>query len=63
MVVTFFYIYFGLYGRLCRSIDNDDMSAASDVLKKMRPVMTTNLFLGIAITAVGVCGPFMYLWD
>ena len=55
MVVIFLYIYFGLYGRLCRLIDNDDMSAASDVLKKLRPVMTTNLFLGIAITAVGVC--------
>ena len=59
MVVIFFYIYFGLYGRLCRLIDADDMSAASDVLKKMRPVMTTNLFLGIAITAVGVCGPYV----
>jgi len=59
MVVIFFYIYFGFYGRLCRSIDNEDMSAASDLLKKMRPVMTTNLFLGIAITAVGVCGPYV----
>ena len=59
MVVAFCYLYFGLYGRLCRLIDADDISAAADTLKTMRPVMATNLFLGIAITAVGVCGPYV----
>ena len=61
MVVVFFYLYFSLYGRLCRSIDTEDISAASDTLKKMRPVMATNLFLGIVITAVGVCGPHVFV--
>ena len=55
----FFYLYFSLYGRLCRLIDTEDISAASDTLKKMRPVIAANLFLGIVITAVGVCGPYV----
>ena len=59
MVVAFCYLYFSLYGKLCRLIDTEDISAASDTLKKMRPVMATNLFLGIVITAVGVCGPYV----
>ena len=59
MVAAFCYLYFRLYGRLCRLIDTEDTSAASDTLTKMRPVMATNLFLGIVITAVGVCGPYV----
>lgn len=59
MVVAFFYLYFSLYSRLCRLIDTEDISAASAALKKMRPVMVTNLLLGIGITAVGVCGPYV----
>ena len=59
MVVAFCYLYFSLYGKLCRLMDTEDISAASDTLKKMRPVMATNLFLGIVITAVGVCGPYV----
>ena len=51
MVGAFFYLYFSLYGRLCRLIDTEDISAASDTLKKMRPVIAANLFLGIVITA------------
>ena len=59
MVAAFCYLYFSLYGKLCRLIDTEEISAASDTLKKMRPVMATNLFLGIVITAVGVCGPYV----
>lgn len=59
MVVIFCYLYFSLYGRLCCLVDTEDISGASDTLKKMRPVMATNLFLGIVITAVGVCGPYV----
>ena len=59
MVVIFCYLYFSLYFSLCRLVDTEDISAAADTLKKMRPVMATNLFLGIVITAVGVCGPFV----
>ena len=59
MIVAFCYLYFSLYGKLCRLIDTEDISAASDTLKKMRPVMATNLFLGIVVTVVGVCGPYV----
>lgn len=57
MVVAFAYLYFGLYRRLSIAVADDDTPAAAAVMAKMRPVMLTNLTLGLLITAVGIAGP------
>ena len=57
MVVAFAYLYFGLYRRLSAAVAADDTPAAAAVMAKMRPVMATNLTLGLLITAIGIAGP------
>jgi uncharacterized membrane protein len=57
MVVAFAYLYFGLYRRLSAAVTDGDVPAAASVMMKMRPVMATNLTLGLIITAIGIAGP------
>ena len=57
MVVAFAYLYFGLYRRLTAAVSGGDVPAAASVMMKMRPVMATNLPLGLIITAIGIAGP------
>lgn len=57
MVLAFCYLYFILYRRLTKSLSNGNLAVAADIMKKMRPVMATNLTLGLLITAVGIAGP------
>jgi uncharacterized membrane protein len=57
MVAAFAYLYFGLYRRLSAAVSANDTPAAAAVMMKMRPVMATNLTLGMLITAIGIAGP------
>ena len=57
MVAAFAYLNFAQYRRLSVAVAGDDMPAAAAVMTRMRPVMLTNLTLGLAITAVGIAGP------
>ena len=57
MVVAFAYLYFGLYRRLTAVVKAGDTPAAAAVMAKMRPVMATNLTLGLLVTAIGIAGP------
>ena len=57
MVAAFAYLYFGLYRRLSVAVAVGDTPAAASVMAKIRPVMLTNLTLGLAITAIGIAGP------
>ncbi len=57
MVVAFAYLYFGLYKKLSRAVAADDTQAAAAVMGRMRPVMATNLTLGLLVTAIGIAGP------
>jgi uncharacterized membrane protein len=57
MVAAFAYLYFGLYRRLSAAVAAEDTPKAAAVMAKMRPVMATNLTLGLVITAIGIAGP------
>ena len=59
MVGIFCYLYFALYRPFCRLIDRNNAASAPVFLKKIRLLMASNLVLGIAITVVGICGPFL----
>lgn len=59
MVLAFCYLYFILYRTLTKSLNSDDLTVAAGTMKKMRPVMATNLALGLIITAVGIAGPYL----
>lgn len=61
MVGIFCHLYFALYRTFSRLIDDNDTISAPVLLKKIRLLMASNLVLGIAITAVGICGPFLAL--
>ncbi len=57
MVAAFAYLYFGLYRRLSLAVASNDTQAAAAVMAKMRPVMATNLTLGLLVTAIGIAWP------
>ncbi|MCB1800300.1 MAG: hypothetical protein KDI82_01295 [Gammaproteobacteria bacterium] len=57
MVAAFAYLYFALYRRLSAAVASDDTLAAAAVMLRMRPVMATNLVLGLIVTAIGIAGP------
>ena len=59
MVAFFFYLYFGLYRKLCAAVDAEEIPKAASVMNRMRPVMATNLVLGLFITCVGIAGPML----
>ena len=47
---------FGLYRKLSKEVVSGNVKEAAAVMMKMRPVMATNLFLGMLITAIGISG-------
>jgi uncharacterized membrane protein len=57
MVIAFAYLYFGLYRQLTEAVDAEDTGKAASVMAKARPVMATNLTLGLIVTAIGIAGP------
>ena len=57
MIIFFGYLYFGLYRRLGLAVAKGDTPAAAAIMARMRPVMVTNLGLGLLITAIGIAGP------
>ena len=57
MVIAFAYLYFGLYRRLTAAVQAEDTGKAAEIMAKARPVMATNLTLGLLITAIGIAGP------
>jgi uncharacterized membrane protein len=57
MVVLFAYLYFGPYRSLGAALAASDVPGAAAAMKRIRPVMVTNLSLGVLITLVGVAGP------
>lgn len=57
MVFAFAYLYFGLYRRLTVAVEAEDIQSAAQTLAKARPVMATNLALGLIVTAIGIAGP------
>ena len=57
MVAAFAYLYFGLYRRLTLAVAEEDTRRAAEIMAKARPVMATNLILGLAVTAIGIAGP------
>ena len=59
MVAFFAYLYFGLYRKLSKAVISDDVKGAATVMMKMRPVMATNLILGMLLTAIGISGSAM----
>lgn len=56
MVAFFAYLYFGLYRNLSKEVISGNVKGAAAVMMKMRPVMTTNLVLGMLIAAIGISG-------
>lgn len=58
MVLAFAYLYFGLYRKLTAALESKDVHTAAATMMKMRPVMLTNLLLGMIVTAIGIAGPY-----
>lgn len=58
MVLAFAYLYFGLYRKLTAALESKDVHTAAATMMKMRPVMLTNLLLGMMVTAIGIAGPY-----
>lgn len=57
MIILFAYLYFGLYLKFKMAVENKDYQNAGKILNtKMRPIIVTNLILGIVATAVGSSG-------
>lgn len=52
MALIFVYIYFGPYQQMSRAIGRGDMPAAAQALSVIRPLILTNLLLGLAISAL-----------
>jgi len=59
MTSFFLYLYFGLYRNLRQALSNNSIEIAASIMNKMRPVIATNLSLGIFITLVGISGSML----
>ena len=57
MVALFGYLYFGLYRRLQLAVSSGDIPTAAIVMARMRPVIVTNLGLGMLEVVLGIAGP------
>jgi len=56
---NFAYLYFGLYRNLSKEVVSGNVKEVAAVMMKMRPVMATNLYLGLLISAIGISGSAM----
>lgn len=59
MVALFAWLYFALYRRLSRAVGAGDIPAAAATMARMRPIIVTNLILGMVLVAVGIAGPLL----
>jgi len=59
MSLLFAYLYFVLFKSLKLAVAASDTSAAAQAMKRIRPVMATNLALGMAASAIGALHPLL----
>jgi uncharacterized membrane protein len=59
MIALFAYLYFVLFARLRRAVAADDLPAAAAAMARMRPIIGTNLLLGIAGSGVGTVSRYL----
>lgn len=59
MCLIFVLLFFGLYLPFSRAVNSGDLPKAAGLLGKIRWTVLVNLLLGIAITFVGIAGPYL----
>lgn len=59
MSLLFAYLYFGPYARLRRAVAASDTAQAAAAMARIRPVMATNLTLGLLASALGALHPLL----
>lgn len=59
MSLLFAYLYFVLFKSLKLAVAASDTPAAAQAMKRIRPVMATNLALGMAASAIGALHPIL----
>lgn len=59
MSLLFAYLYFGPYARLRRAVVASDVAQAAAAMARIRPVMATNLTLGLLASALGTLHPLL----
>jgi uncharacterized membrane protein len=59
MSLVFAYLYFVLFASLKRAVAASDTPAAAQAMTRIRPVMATNLALGLAASALGALHPVL----
>ena len=59
MSLLFAYLYFVLFAALKRAVAAADTPAAAQTMARIRPVMATNLTLGLIASALGVLHPVL----
>ena len=59
MSLLFGYLYFALFASLKRAVTASDTPAAAQAMTRIRPVMATNLALGLAASALGALHPII----
>jgi len=59
MSLLFAYLYFVLFALLKRAVAASDTPAAAQAMTRIRPVMATNLALGLAASALGALHPIL----
>ncbi len=59
MSLLFAYLYFVPFASLKRAVAGSDTHAAAQAMTRIRPVMVTNLALGLAASALGALHPIM----
>lgn len=59
MSLLFAYLYFVLFANLKRAVAASDMPAAAQAMAGIRPVMATNLVLGLVASSLGVLHPLL----
>ncbi len=59
MSLLFAYLYFVLFASLKRAVAASDTPAAAQAMTRIRPVMATNLALGLAASALGALHPIL----
>ncbi|HSQ72475.1 MAG TPA: CopD family protein [Rubrivivax sp.] len=57
MSLLFAYLYFVLFASLKRAVAASDTPAAAQAMTRIRPVMATNLALGLVASALGALHP------
>jgi len=59
MCEIFIFLFFALYLPFSKAVDAGDLPKAAGLLGKIRWTVLVNLLLGIAITFVGIAGPYL----